>query len=90
MLLLATVAAGLLAPVETKPVEAAFPGANGTIVFASNRTAGSGVANPTGDAELLAMKPDGTGIAQLTANTTEDSEPTWSADGHWVAYTNAQ
>ena len=89
-LVLVAQAAGLLALVGTTPTEAAFPGKNGTIVFTSNRTTGLGVDNPTGDFELFAMKPDGTGVNQLTTNTTHDSEPAWSADGHWVAYASRQ
>jgi Tol biopolymer transport system component len=87
-LLLAAQAAGLLAPVATKPAEAAFPGANGVIAFISNRTTGTGVTNPTGDVEIFVMKPDGTALLQITDNTTQDSDPAWSADGQWLAYVN--
>jgi Tol biopolymer transport system component len=87
-LLLATVAAGLLAPLSTNPTEAAFPGGNGAIVFASNRTTGPGVANPTGDFELFAMKPDGTGIVQLTVNDGNDFDPAWSAQGNAIVFTS--
>ena len=59
-LLLVTVATGLLASVAMPPAEAAFPGANGVIAFASSRTTGKGVDNPTGDYKLFAMNPDGT------------------------------
>ena len=58
----AVLAASLLALVwETKPAEAAFPGANGKLVFSSDRTTGTGVDNPTGDQELFVMNQDGTG-----------------------------
>jgi Tol biopolymer transport system component len=89
-LLLATVAAGLLAPVGTEPAEAAFPGANGTIAFVSSRTTGPGVTNPTGDPEIFTMNPDGTGIVQITDNTWDDSDPAWSADGNWLAYSSSR
>jgi Tol biopolymer transport system component len=74
------VASGLLAPVATNPAEAAFPGDNGKIAFASGRVSG-------GD-KIFAMKPDGTGIEQLSLTTTNDHEPTWSADGGWLAYSS--
>jgi hypothetical protein len=45
----AALAVGLSALAGTKPAEAAFPGSNGKIAFASNRTTGTGVNNPTGD-----------------------------------------
>jgi Tol biopolymer transport system component len=74
--------------VGAKPAEAAFPGANDKIAFASNRTTGEGVNNPTGDYEIFAMKNDRTGIEQLTFNTADDFYPAWSDDGGWIAWTN--
>ena len=56
------------------------------IVFASNLTTGTGVDNPTGDYEIFKMNPDGTGVRQLTFNTTDDQEPTLSPDGKKIAY----
>jgi hypothetical protein len=45
----AVLAAWLLALVgAARPAEAAFPGANGKIVFASERTSGDAVDNPEG------------------------------------------
>ena len=43
----------VLAAVGLDPAEAAFPGANGKIVFASELTTGEGVDNPTGDSRSL-------------------------------------
>ena len=76
-------AAGVLALVGTKPAEAAFPGANDKIAFVSHRVMAT---NPTGDSEIFAMNPGGTGIEQLTFNTTSDEDPAWSADGGWMAW----
>jgi hypothetical protein len=59
----------VLATVGLDPAKAAYPGANGKIAFASTRTTGEGVDNPTGDYEIFTMNPDGTGITQLTNNT---------------------
>jgi Tol biopolymer transport system component len=88
LLLMAAMAAGVLAPVAIHPAEAAFPGANGVIAFSSTRTSGPGVNNPSGDHEIFLMKPDGSGLDQLTDNTTQDSDPAWSADGNWLAYSS--
>jgi TolB protein len=93
LLLIATVAAGLTAPVSTNPAEAAFPGANGKIAFESNRLApGNPVppGQPRPDNEIFAMRPDGTGIEQLTFNRVQDYHPAWSADGRWMAYSSYQ
>ncbi len=73
--------------VGTKPADAAFPGTNGKIAFASDRVT---TGNPTGDYEIFAMNPDGTGIEQLTFNAADDFYPAWSADGTWIAWTSEQ
>ena len=66
-----------------REAEAAFPE---KIVFASNRTAGKGVDNPTGDREIFKMNPNGTGVSQLTFNEGHDVEPTLSPDGQKISY----
>ena len=53
---------GCLRRWRRNPAEAAFPGANGTIAFSSNRTR-SRRQQLQGDYEIFAMKPDGTGLA---------------------------
>ena len=68
------------------PAEAAFPGKNGLIVFASQRTTGPGVDNPTGDYEIFTMNPDGTNVKQLTNNTVFDGDPAWSPTGKQIAF----
>jgi Tol biopolymer transport system component len=91
LLLIAAVAAGLTAPLATNPAEAAFPGANSKIAFESNRLApGNPVprGQPRPDNEIFAMRPDGTGIEQLTFNRVQDYYPARSADGRWMAYTS--
>jgi Tol biopolymer transport system component len=56
------------------------------IFFASNRTTGTGVNNPTGDYEIFKMNPDRTGVKQLTTNKVDDVGPALSPDGTKVAY----
>ena len=85
----AMVSAGLLlVALAVTPREAAatFPGANGKIAFASNRTAGEGVDNPEGDFEIFTMNRDGSGLTQLTENAAFDFAPDWSADGKKIAF----
>jgi Tol biopolymer transport system component len=84
----AMVTAGLMAALSVVPGEAqaTFPGENGRIAFASNRTTGEEVDNPTGDFEIFTMNPDGTGLVQLTNNTAFDFDPDWSADGQRIAF----
>jgi TolB protein len=57
--------------------EAAFPGANGKIVFASN---------PSGNFDLFTMNPDGSGLAALTSDPAEEFEAAWSPDGSKIAF----
>ena len=71
LLILTMMIASLLAPSQAQA--SAFPGANGKIAFASDRTTGTGVNNPEGDFEIFTMNPDGTGLKQLTKNNPADS-----------------
>jgi Tol biopolymer transport system component len=79
-----------LAAVGVGPAEADFSGANGKIVFASDRTTGATVYNPTGHLEIFTMNPDGSGLKQLTFNTTFDTSPSFSADGLRVVFASAR
>ena len=83
---IAVTTAALLAAGPTREAGATFPGDNGRIAFASNRTTGEGVDNPTGDFEIFTMEPDGTNLVQLTNNTAFDFDPDWSADGQRIAF----
>src|SRR5215218_8671339 len=85
-LMLAVIFLVLVAHIES--AEAAFPGANGKIVFNSNRTTGEGVDNPTGDLEIFTMNKDTTGLTQLTNNTTSDGAPSFSGDGSTIVFTS--
>jgi Tol biopolymer transport system component len=73
---------------QARPAQAAYPGANGKIVFASDRTTGTGVDNPTGDYEIFTMNLDATEITQLTFNTALDYSPSISDDGSVVVFTS--
>ena len=77
----------LLALVGTaKEAEATFPGENGKIAFASNRTSGEGVNNPEGDFAIFTMNSAGTELEQLTQNAAFDFDPEWSPDGQKIAF----
>src|SRR6266576_977056 len=57
--------------------QGAFPGANGKIVFETNRN---------GNADIYTMNADGTNRVNLTRNPAEDVEPRWSPDGARIAF----
>jgi Tol biopolymer transport system component len=88
VLLLASVAlALLLASVVTLVVpkeraKAAFPGINGKIVFERDPDGSRGQLDP----EIYTIWFNGNNLTRLTNNTTEDTEPAWSADGKKIVF----
>lgn len=69
------------------PAFAAHAGTSaGKVVFASTRTTGTGVDNPTGDFEIFSMAKDGTDLQQLTNNTVDDTSPSWGPGGGNIAF----
>ncbi len=56
------------------------------IVFASDRTTGPGVYNPTHDFEIFTADRDGKHAKQLTSNTANDEYPAYSPDGERIAF----
>jgi uncharacterized repeat protein (TIGR01451 family) len=83
-LLIALVSVGIVTPVLAAaiPAGAAFPGANGKIVFAF---ASSDVVDTY---EIYVMNPDGSGRTRLTTNSAADYYPAWSPDGSKIAFTS--
>jgi WD40-like Beta Propeller Repeat len=67
----------LAALVLPSSAQAAFPGHNGKIAFASNAD---------GDDEIYTVNPDGSGLTQLTHNSERDWKPNWSADGSKILF----
>ena len=71
--------AGLFA--VARPAAAAFPGANGRIVFVSDRVA----PGPNGR-DIWTTASDGSDPQQLTSNTVADFQPAYSPDGTRIAF----
>jgi Tol biopolymer transport system component len=78
--LVATLTAFLL---PMRPAAAAFPGCNGLISFDSDQTGGG-----YSFKEVYVMNPDGSGVTQLTFNSTFDGIANFSADGQQIVYSN--
>src|SRR5918998_1202719 len=79
--------AGLLAlAAMAREAEATFPGSNGRIAFAADRTTGEGVNNPEGDFEIFTMERDGTVLRQLTNNTARDFHPDFAPGGRKISF----
>jgi len=60
------------------PAVASFPGANGRLVYVSDRDQ-----RPT---DIYVMEGDGSGEAQLTNTLVQERHPAWSPDGEQVAF----
>jgi hypothetical protein len=69
--------AGLWVVGEPSRSDAAFPGANGRIIFTSRRD---------GNPEIYSMNADGTDQTNLTNNPAADYTPAWSPDGTRIAF----
>jgi Tol biopolymer transport system component len=44
----------------------------------------------TGDYEIYTIRPDGTGLRQLTHTGGNDGHPVWSTDGRWIAFASSR
>ena len=73
----ALILATSLSLVGSALAHASFPGANGKLVFSSDRD---------GDADIYSMNPDGSGVTQLTDAPGVDFQPSVSVDGQTVAF----
>jgi Tol biopolymer transport system component len=73
----ATLCALTFSAATAVPALAAFPGANGKIVFQTNRD---------GNAEIYTMNNDGMGRVNLTRNPAQDIQPRWSPDGGRIVF----
>jgi uncharacterized repeat protein (TIGR01451 family) len=60
-------------------VLATFGGLNGKIAFSTNR-------GDAGDFEIFVADADGSNPTNLTNNPTDDTAPSWSPDGHTIAF----
>ncbi len=65
-----------------QPVQAAFPGTNGKIVFERDPDGYFGPEDP----EIYSINFSGENLERLTNNTTRDTNPAWSADGKKIVY----
>ncbi len=77
LVLLAALVAWMLVP---GGANAAFPGANGKIVYQCS----------PGNNDVCVMNADGTGQTNLTNNPADDTRPTWSADGTKIAFQSSR
>jgi tol-pal system beta propeller repeat protein TolB len=64
---------------STQEAKATFPGSNGRIAFT--------LFPEVGDSEIYKVRPDGSGLKEVTFNATDDVRPAWSPDGTRISFT---
>jgi WD40-like Beta Propeller Repeat len=69
----------IMVVLEAHPARATFPGKPGKIVY-------DAYDGPKGDLEIYTINPDGGGRVQLTDNSTDDYDPSYSPSGKKIAY----
>src|SRR6476646_1640269 len=74
----------LLAALATAPAASAWPGLNGYIGFGSNRT-GSALSG-----DVYVTPTDAENAIQLTVRPGDDAQPSFSPDGHRIAFKTVQ
>ncbi len=79
--LLAALLAAMMLALAAKPAEAAFPGKNGKIVFASKRD---------GKDALYVTRADGSNVSLVPNSTASDSEPAFSPNGKKIVFRSAR
>jgi dipeptidyl aminopeptidase/acylaminoacyl peptidase len=77
----AALAVALASLVLCAPAQAAFPGANGRIVFTWDRD---------DEFQLWTIDADGSGLGNLTSGGVEDSNAMWSPDGRRLAFARSR
>ena len=83
---IAAVASVLALFAATPPVEAAFPGTNGRIVFERDPDGYRGPQDP----EIYSVNLKGENPVRLTDNATGDTQPAFSADGRKIVYSGGR
>jgi Tol biopolymer transport system component len=76
----AAIAVAIAAAVSPSAAVAAFPGKNGRIAYVGVPAGGSQV-------DIFSVRPDGSGLRQLTDDPIEEFDPSWSADGRRLVFT---
>jgi Tol biopolymer transport system component len=74
-------AIGMLAAIVATSATATFAGANGRIAF-TMRTS-------TGEFDVYTMRPNGTGVVQVTKDPARDFSPRWSPAGNDLVFSGA-
>jgi TolB protein len=89
LLLAGMLATCVLIGAWSEPAKAAFPGTNGRIAFEGSRVFEVSPEGHTTEApEIITVRPDGTGMKQLT-HASGSSDPDFSPDGTKIAYSGS-
>jgi TolB protein len=78
--------AAALIPASTPRADALLD-LGGLILFENDAVTAT---NPEGDSEIYVIRPNGSGLKQLTSNAGDDGDPSWSPDGRQIVFASTR
>jgi TolB protein len=86
IMMVVSLSAAALIPASTPRADALLD-LGGLILFENDAVTAT---NPEGDSEIYVIRPNGSGLKQLTSNAGDDGDPSWSPDGRQIVFASTR